>query len=156
MGAPPAAKKSNTVLIIVIVVIVVVGLVVAGTLLALSAFNHAVDQTSDVSMTGASTRTPAASEYSMAPGTGMTYVQVTVTITNKADIPTAISDVWFQLQASGTKYTFTPYVNTDTYSTTMPVGGSVTFKVSFEIPSTAIPQKIIYNPILGHSVSADL
>jgi len=47
-------------------------------------------------------------------------------------------------------------VTSDTTSAALPVGGTTTFSVSFEIPSTASPQKIIYTPILGHEVSANI
>ena len=157
MGAPPVPKKkNNTMLIVIIVIVVVVGLVIAGTLLALSAFNNTVNSTSDISMSVIGTATPTSSEYSIAPSTGMTYIQVTVSMTNNGDIPTAVSGIWFQLQASGTKYGYTPMVTSDTTSATILVGGSTTFKVSFEIPTTASPQKIFYNPIIGHQVSANI
>jgi hypothetical protein len=158
MGAPPApAKKNNTLLIVVIVIVVVVGLVVAGTLLALNAFNNAATSTSDLSMTVTGTHTPTSSEYSIAPTTGMTYIQVTVSMTNKGDLATSVSSIWFELQASGTKYSFTPLVNTDTQTSPMLLpGGTTTYKVSFSIPDTATPQKIFYNPILGHQISATI
>jgi hypothetical protein len=70
MGAPPTPKKNNTMLIVVIVIVVVVGLVIAGTLLALNAFNHAVNQTSDISMSVIGTATPTSNDYSIAPSTG--------------------------------------------------------------------------------------
>jgi hypothetical protein len=155
MGAPPA-KKNNTLLIVVIVIVVVVGLVIAGTLLALNAFNNTVNSTSDVSMSVIGTATPTSSDYSIAPSAGMTYLQVTVSMTNKGDIPTAVSSIWFQLQASGTKYSSTQYVNTDSTSASLLVDGTTTFKVSFEIPTTASPQKIIYTPIFGHEASANI
>jgi hypothetical protein len=155
MGAPPAAaKKNNTMLIVIIVIVVVVGLVVAGTLLAMNAFNHAVNQTSDISMTVTSHRTPASSEYSTPPTTGNTYVQVTVSMTNNGDVITTVSGIWFQIQASGTKYSWTPFVTSDTTSATIPVGGTASFTVSFLIPSTATPTKIFYTPIFGHETSA--
>jgi hypothetical protein len=157
MGAPPApAKKNNTILIVVIVIVFVVGLVIAGTLLALNAFNNTVNSTSDISMSVIGTATPTSSDYSIAPSAGMTYLQVTVSMTNNGDIPTAVSGIWFQLQASGTKYSYTTMVNTDSTSASLMVGGTATFKVSFEIPSTASPQKIIYTPIFGHEVSANI
>ena len=157
MGAPPvSAKKNNTMLIVVVVIVVVVGLVIAGTLLALNAFNNTVNSTTDISMTVTGTRTPASTEYSIAPATGKTYLQVTVSMTNNGDIPTAVSGIWFELQASGTRYPYTPMVTSDTTSATLMVGGTTTFKVSFEIPTTASPQKIIYTPIFGHEVSANI
>ena len=155
MGAPPA-KKNNTLLIVVIVIVVVVGLVIAGTLLALNAFNNTVNSTSDISMTVTGTHTPTSSEYSIAPTTGMTYVQVTVSMTNNGDIPTSVSGIWFELQASGTRYPYTLYVNSDTTSATILVGGTTTFKVSFEIPSTASPQKIFFSPIFCDQVTANI
>ena len=157
MGAPPVpAKKNNTMLIVVIVIVVVVALVIAGTLLALNAFNHAVNQTSDISMTVIGTRTPTASEYTVAPTAGNTYVQVTVSMTNNGDILTAVSGIFFELQASGTKYSYTTLVTSDTYSASIAVGGTTTFKVSFEIPTSASSQKIIFSPIFGHEVSANI
>ena len=86
----------------------------------------------------------------------MTYIQVTVSMTNDGDLPTAVSGIFFELQASGTRYGYTTMVTSDTYSATIPVGGTATFSVSFEIPSTASPQKIIFSPILGHEVSANI
>jgi hypothetical protein len=157
MGAPPApAKKNNTVLIVVIVIVVVVGLVIAGTLLALNAFNNTVNQTSDVSMTVTGTHTPTSSEYTVAPAAGKTYFQVTVSMTNNGDIPTMVSGMLFELQASGIKYPYTPLVTSDTDSDTILVDETITFNVSFEIPTSATPQKIFYNPILGHQVSANI
>lgn len=155
MGAPPA-KKNNTLLIVIIVIVVVVGLVIAGTLLALNAFNNTVNSTSDISMSVIGTATPTSSDYSRAPSAGMTYLQVTVSMTNKGDIPTAVSSMWFQLQASGTKYGSTLYVDSDTTSASLLVDGTTTFKVSFEIPATASPQKIFFSPIFGHEVSANI
>ena len=155
MGAPPS-KKNNTMLIVVIVIVVVVGLVIAGTLLVMNAFDNTVNQTSDVSMTVTGTRTPTSSEYSIGPSTGMTYIQVTVSMTNKGDFPTTVSGIFFELQASGSRYSFTPMVTSDTDSATILSSGTTTFKVSFEIPSTASPQKIFFSPILGHEVSANI
>jgi len=155
MGAPPVpAKKNNTILIVVVVIVVVLALVIAGTLMVLNTFNHAV--TSDISMTVTDTRTPASTEYTIAPTAGNTYVQVTVSMTNNGDMITAVSGIFFELQASGTKYSYTPQVTSDTYSATIPAGGTATFSVSFEIPLTASPQKILFTPILGHQVSANI
>ena len=157
MGAPPVpAKKNNTILIVVVVIVVVLALVIAGTLLALKAFNNTVHQNTDISMTVTSHRTPTSSEYSIAPTSGNTYVQVTVSMTNNGATMTTISGIWFEIQASGTKYSWTPFVTSDTSSATIPVGGTASFTVSFEIPSTATPTKIIYTPILGTSVSANI
>jgi len=153
MGAPPA-KKNNTLLIVIIVIVVVVGLVIAGTLLALNAFNNATNQ--DVSMNVVGTRTPASTEYSIAPSSGMTYIQVTVSVTNNGNLPTALEGLFFHIQASGTRYDYTMNVNTDSDSNTLLVDDTATFKVSFEIPITASPQKIIFNPIFGHEVSANI
>jgi hypothetical protein len=155
MGAPPAPKKNNTTLwIVVVIIVVVLAVVIAGTLLALSVFNNVTNQ--DISMTVLGTSNPSSSDYSIAPSSGMTYIQVTVSMTNNGDIPTAVSGIWFQIQASGTKYSATTHVTSDTTSTSLLVGSTATFKVSFEIPITASPQKIIYNPILGHQVSANI
>jgi hypothetical protein len=157
MGPPPAPKKNNTILIVVVVIVVVLALVIAGTLLALNAFNHTVNQSTDISMSVTGTRTPASSEYTISPSSGRTYVQVTISMTNNGDIVQAVSSIFFHLQASGTRYgSLLSVVNTDTYSATIPVGGTTTFKVSFDIPDTASPQKIIFTPIFGHEVSANI
>jgi hypothetical protein len=156
MGPPPAKKKSNTMLIVVIVIIVVIAVVVAGTLLVINSLNNTVNNVTDVTMTVTSSRTPASSEYSMAPATGMKYFQVTVSMTNSGDMLTSVSPLWFQLQASGTKYGYTPYVTSDSSSGSLLPGASDSFTVSFAIPSSATPQKIFFTPIFGHEVSANV
>lgn len=154
MGPPPV-KKSNTMLIVIIVIVVVVALVVAGTLLALNAINHTVNSTSDVSMTIVGHSTVPASDYSIAPSAGDIYVQVSVTMTNKASVINDISSIWFSLKASGTEHSPVLFVTTDTHTAVLQVGGSTTFLVSFEVPSSATLEKITYTPFLGHAVSAN-
>jgi hypothetical protein len=130
--------------------------VIAGTLLALNAFNNTVNSTSDISMSVIGTATPTSSDYSIAPSAGMTYIQVTVSMTNDGNLPTAVDGFLFHLQASGTRYSYTTAVTTDSSSKTIMAGETITFNVSFPIPTTASPQKIYFSPILGHEASANI
>ncbi len=157
MGAPYAPpKKNHTMLIVVIVILVVVAVVIAGTLFVIMSINNTVNNVTDVSMTVTSTRTPTSSEYSIAPTSGMTYFQVTVSMTNHGDMVTSVSGIWFELQASGTKYSYTPFVTSGTSSATIMPGGSTSFTVTFEIPTSATPQKIYFTPLFGHETSANI
>ncbi len=152
MGPPIAAD--HTVLIVVIVVAIVAALIVVGSLFVVNAFHQATTWTYTMSVLG--TKTPTSSEYAIGPSAGMTYIQVNVSLTNKGDLPALVSSSYFTLQAGGVRYIPTNNVSTDSVETTLASGATLTFKVSFEMPLSSLPQRITFAPVLGGAVSAPI
>ena len=144
-GAPPK-KKSMLVPIIIIVVVVIVVLAVVGTILALNAFNNATDQELKITVTNVGTPTA-----SVPPASGNKYVQLTLSIKNNDNLPLTVSDTFFTLEASTGTYHPTTNVASDTFGTVIMSGGTSSYLISFEIPSTASPEKIVFSGVFGNA-----
>ena len=154
---PPRAvesKKKTSEIAVVLVVLVVVVVVIAGIYIAVTAIREAARDitTANVEITVLSSSAP--NDYLYPPETGSKYVQLTVAFVNKDDHSLSLSFVEFQLEvAGGARYDSTWGVD-DTVPASIAPGGSATFTIAFEIPNSAIPQKLVYKPLFENEVEA--
>jgi len=153
-NAPSAveSKKKTSEIVVLLVVLVVVVVVIAGMYIAVIAGREAARDitTANVEITVLSSAAP--DDYLYPPETGSKYVQLTVAFVNKDDHSLSLSFVEFQLEVvGGARYDVTWGVD-DTVPASIAPGGSATFTIAFEIPNSAIPQKLIYKPLFGSEV----
>jgi hypothetical protein len=150
-GAPK--QKASEVLVLV-VVLVVVAVVIAGIFITVVVMNEVGKEitTSDVEITVLSSGTPAS--YIFPPDTGKKYVQLTVLLSNNEDTSITLSSFEFQLEVVGGARYYSTWNVDDTVPASVSAGGSATFTIAFEIPDTAVPQKLIYKPLFGNEVDA--
>ncbi len=148
------AKTSNVVLLFV--VLVVVAVITAGAFIAVVVARQAAEDIAhaDLEITVISSASP--NDYIFPPDSGNKYVQLTVNIVNNYDTSHLLSFMEFQLEvAGGARYDVTWNVE-DTIPASIAAGGSATFTVAFEIPITAVPQKLVYKPLFGNEIETSV
>jgi hypothetical protein len=149
-------KRKTNEIAVVLVVLVVVVVVIAGIYIAATAAREAARDitTASVNLTVLSSAAP--NDYVFPPETGSKYVELTVIFVNKEDSSLSLSSFEFKIEvAGGARYASTWNVD-DTVPASIAPGGSATFTIAFEIPSGAVPQKLIYDPLFENEVEASV
>ena len=149
MGAPPAKKGISTTMIIVLVVVaIVVIVIVAGAWVAMNSINRVSH--GDIEMSVTNVAYPS-NVGGYAPASGQKFVQLTVLMTNSGDLPTVTAYMYFTLKAvGGAEYT-ADYRDSANMSTSVLPGSTQTLVVTFQVPSTAVPEQLVFEGIFGNA-----
>lgn len=152
-GAVESKKKTNEVAVLLVVLVVVV-VVIAGIYIAAIAIREAARDITNAKVEITVLSSAAPNDCIFPPETGSKYVQLTVVFVNKDDNSLSLSSFEFEIEvAGGARYDSTWNVE-DTVPASIAPGGSATFTIAFEIPSTAVPQKLIYKSLFENEVEA--
>lgn len=154
-GAHPSKTNpdhKNTV--VIVVVVVVLAIVIGGAALTFAILGDVAEEVAkpNVEMTVLSVTGDVDTLWP--PNSGMKYAQVTVLFKNNGDSSKSLSFVDFNIQTSdGARYGSTLWVD-DTIPDGVAPGGTATFTICFEIPTTSSPSLLVYSELFADEVMA--